>query len=243
MSSASRPGGGGGRFGQKLHRDAVHTSIRTPLALLVLAAAALGGCRKPAAEQAGQAAPARPLARLTAQRVIVAPAYSVREGDPLGWAAGIPRQREWLRQLDDEVAFALKERGLESAWVYPEALARGFQRNPSLSPDPYRLALDPIRRLGKLGEENRLPEPLASQVRTLVAMHDARLVLVPLEVAFEPAGEGDAGGRARLRVGLLDARLSEVLWLGEVRSDPSPTLHPGVAASLAARLADLIAAP
>lgn len=209
--------------------------------LLALVTVTACSAPKPAAEPSPAAAQARPLAPLASQRVVVAPVAAVREGDPLGWAAAIPRQRDWLRQLDDEIAFALKERGLGDAWVYAETLARGYQRNPSLSPDPYRLAVDPVRRMTRLGDEARLPEPLASQLRTLVAVHDSRLVLLPLEVAFERAG--DAEGRAHLRVALVDARTSDVRWLGDVRSDPSSTFNPGVAASLAARLADLIAAP
>ena len=88
----------------------------------------------------------------------------------------------------------------------------------------------------------RIPEPLASQLRTLVAVHDARFALLPLEVAFEKAAVGTAGGRARLRLAIVDARTTELRWVGEVRSDPSPVLNPGVTTSLAGRLADLIVA-
>lgn len=186
-------------------------------------------------------APLRPLAGLAAQRIVVAPVGAVREGDPLGWAAAIPRQREWMRELDQEIALALGQRGLERAWVFPEALARAYQRNPSLSPDPSRLAVEPLRGVTRLSPDLRVPEPLATQLRTLVAMHDSRYVLLPLEVAFE--ADTGATGRARLRLMLVDARSTEVGWLGDVRSDPSPVMTPGVAASLAARMADLIAAP
>ena len=210
---------------------------------LLLAALVGAGCAGTGAQAEAPAAqvPLRPLAGLAAQRIIVAPVGALREGDPLGWAAAIPRQRDWMRALDQEIAFALGERGLERAWVFPEALSRSYQRNPSLSPDPSRLAIEPLRSVARLNPDLRVPEPLATQLRTLVAMHDARYVLLPLEVAFEP--DTGTSGRARLRLMLVDARSTEIGWLGDVRSDPSPVMTPAVAASLAARMADLIAAP
>lgn len=215
--------------------------MRVP-ALLVMALLAAGcAAGAPAPDPApAQAAPLRPLAGLATQRIVVAPVSSLREGDPMGWAATIPRQREWLRMLDREIAAESAERGLDRAWVFPEALVRSYERNPAMSPDPYRLATEPIRAITRLTGSERIPEPLASQLRTLVAVHDGRYVLVPVEVAFEPV---TSGGRARLRLVLLDARSTEFRWLGEVRSDPSSSLSPAVATSLAARVADLIAAP
>lgn len=221
---------------------------RLPLAsALLIASIAAGGCAggtppAGAAEPAGApAAPSRPLAGLAAQRIVVTPLAAVAEGDPLGWAAAIPRQREWRQAVDGEIAAELGARGLDRAWVFPETLLRAYQRNPTLSPDPYRLATSPIRGVTKASGDEPVPDPLASQLRTLVAMHDSRFVLLPVEVAFERAGE--TGGRAVLRLVLLDARTAEVQWAGEVRSDVFPTFNPGVAASLADRLADLIAAP
>lgn len=207
----------------------------------LMAAGCSGGPRQ-AGQQAGPAVLERPLAGIMAQRIVVAPVPAVREGDPMGWAASIPRQREWLRALDAEIAHELGERGLGTAWVFPADLVRAYERNSAMSPDPHRLASAPLRGLTRLTGQERIPDPLGSQLRTLVAVHDGRFVLLPLEVAFEPANEGEAGGRARLRLVLLDARSAEVRWLGEVRSDPSPALTPAVAASLAARMADLIVA-
>lgn len=213
------------------------------LSLLASLAVGCGGARTPAgkAADAAPAADVRPLAGLASQRILVAPAYALRRDDSMGWGTAITDQRAWLGDLDGELAFALGERGLRGQWVFAEDLVRGFRRNPTLSPDPYRLTVEPLRTAGRLAPGTRLPEPLASQVRTLVAVHDARFVLIPLETGFEPAA--DAGGRARLRLALVDARLSDVRWIGEVRGDPHPTLTPAVAASLAARFADLIAAP
>lgn len=216
---------------------------RHSLALLTaaLAAAACGGGASPAV-QPGPVMPVRPLAGMMNQRLVVAPVNSVREGDALGWAAAIPRQREWLRSLDSAVTEELGARGLQTAWVFPPDLVRAFERNRALSPDPHRLSPGPLQGITRLSGKERVPDPLASQLRTLVAVHDARYVLLPLDVSFEPAGGGVAGGQARLRLALIDARSTELLWLGDVRSDAAPSLNPGVAVSLASRLADLIVA-
>lgn len=223
-----------------------------PLPLPLLLAAALAGCGGhgathaptpapgPAASAAAPASVARPLAALLGQRLVVAPVAGLREGDPLGWAARIPRPSEWLRGLDDEIAFALRERGVAGWWVFPEQLERSWRGNANLSADPYALAVDPLRR-PRLDVGTRLPEPLASQLRTLVAVHDARLALMPVELAFDAAGGGT--GRGVLRLVLADARSSEVRWAGHVKSDSSATLDRSLRASLAARVADLVAAP
>lgn len=209
--------------------------------IALLAAGACGGTATGAAGGGTAAvAPTRPLAGLVAQRIVVAPLHLVAEGDPLGWAAAIPRQREWMRGLDSAVTIELGARGLAQAWVYPDALVRAHQRNPAYAPDPHRLAAAPLVGVAKVDNERRLPDPLASQLRTLVAMHDGRFVLLPVQVSFEAA---EGGGRAVMRVALLDARASEVTWLGDVRSDVFPQFNARVAASLATRLADLIAAP
>jgi hypothetical protein len=187
-------------------------------------------------------APARPLAGIAAQHVVVVPALAVREGDPAGWAARIPRLREFLRVLDDEIAAALADRGLGQAWVFPDQLWRGHSRNPSLGVDPYRLATQPLRGV-RLATGDRVPEPLASQLRALVAIHDGRLVLLPVEVFFDIDRAGGTG-RTALRLALVDARLAEIRWSGEVKAK-RPGTEPDRTQlnDVATRLADLVTAP
>jgi hypothetical protein len=215
------------------------------LTLVFCAAAAATSCgpRQPS-EPAPRprAASARPLAGIAAQRVVVVPALAVREGDPAGWAARIPRLREFLRVLDDEIAAALAERGLGQAWVFPDQLWRGHSRNPSLGVDPYRLATQPLRG-ARLAIGDRIPEPVASQLRALVAVHDARLVLLPVEVFFD-IDRAAGTGRTALRLALVDARLAEIRWSGEVRAQRAG-MEPDRAqlADVATRLANLVSAP
>ena len=218
-------------------------SLRTLLAvaaLLVLAAVALGACGAPKKPQLQTPLPSRPLAGLAGQHVVVLPTHYLRPVDSLGWATNIPRQREYLRSVDDEIAFALGERGFRTNWIFPEDLAKSAKRNAGYAADPYALAAEGLRPPGQRNQSLMLRDPLASQLRSLVALNDSRYVLFPVELRFEKNG---GMGRAVLRVALIDARLSAIRWAGDVSSDPTTAFSPALAASLAGHLADLIAAP
>jgi hypothetical protein len=207
---------------------------------LVIGALALTACASPKKPQPQTTLPSRPLAGLAGQHVVVLPTHYLRPADSLGWATNIPRQREYLRSVDDEIAFALGERGFRTNWIFPEALAKAAKRNAGYTADPYALAAEGLRPPGQRNPALMLRDPLASQIRSLVALNDSRYVLFPVELRFEKDG---GMGRAVLRVALIDARLSQLRWVGDVHSDPAATFSPGLAASLAGHLADLIAAP
>lgn len=223
---------------------------RIQLLLLVLfAAAACGGSGSRGSTAA--APDTRPLAFLAAERVVVTPTFALRVAPDLGWSDKIGRPREVLRTMDSVLAAALDDRGLRRNWILPPQLEASYTRNPTYAPDPYALAEEPLRSPG-FASGARLPEPLASQLRTMIALHEnARLVLAPVELRIERAGAPQtpalsaAGttGRATLRVALIDPRFSEARWIGEVKSDTASALTPAMKASLARRLVDLIAAP
>ena len=147
--------------------------------------------------------------------------------------------------LDADILAALEERGIRKGWLLPADLSASYKRNTTYATDPYGLAEEPLRS-PSLTIETRLAEPLASQVRTLVALHDdVRLVLVPVEMRIEPTTPGAAGGapgtgRGVLRVVLLDARMSNVKWIGEITSESVAAFGPVIMASIASKLADVI---
>lgn len=181
------------------------------------------------------------MAQLAAQRVVLTPAYSLLGGDVLGWAASIPRSRDYLRTLDDEIATALAERGLKSQWVYPPDLVRAAKTNPTYAVDPYTLGVNVLRSTSVVSG-TQLGDPLVTQLRTMIALQEGvRAVVVPVELRFEklPTGKGVAA----LRVALLDGRLGDVRWVGTVHSDPADSLSRAVLTSVAAHFADLITAP
>jgi hypothetical protein len=194
---------------------------------------------QPAQSMAAPPLPIRPLAPFAARVVAVVPAQHVRPVDSLGWVAQAGNPREYLASLDNEITFALSERGLRGTWVFPEQVVRSAKRNAAHAPDPRALATEwlrpPVRRPPEL-----LAEPLGSQLRALVALHDTRFALLPVEIRFEKAG---GAGFAVLHVALVDARLSRILWRGDLASDTTSSFSPSLAASVAGHLADLIAAP
>lgn len=217
------------------------TRMRLHLVPTIALAAALAvpACaQRPAAEPAPVA---RPLAALGDQPIIVLPTRYLRAADSLGWAAQVRNERAWLTSVDDEIGFALRERGAATRWTLPADLARAARRNAAFAPDPSTIAAEGIRPRGKKLAQ-RVPEPLISQLRSLIALREeVRYALVPVEVRFVPAPAG--GGVAVLNLVLVDVRRSEVLWALDVTSEPSADFSPALAASLGARVADLIAAP
>ncbi|MDQ3696418.1 MAG: hypothetical protein M3373_00110 [Gemmatimonadota bacterium] len=183
--------------------------------------------------------PARSLAGLVGQPLIILPIRYLRPADSPGWAGQVGDPRAFLGRVDDELAFAVRSRGITGPWTWPEELARAAQRNPLHATDPYQIAAEALRP-GPRQRPSEVSDPLASQLRSLIALRDARFALVPVEVRFESRGGGT--GRAVLHVALVDARLARVTWSGEVASDSAAALSPALPVSLAERFADLFAA-
>ena len=227
----------------------LRSRLRPPEVILLCAATAIQiGCgpRTPASSTetrpAPASAPALALAGLAGQRIIVLPTNTIRIAPELNWTAAIGHARDVQQAFDAEIAAALKERGTAQGWIFPEALQQAYRRNASYAADPYALAED-LLRSPKLAVGTRLTEPFASQIRTMVALHeDARLVLAPVELRFEQAQTASAAfGRAVLRLVLVDARASDVRWIGEVASDSAATYGPALLADVASRVGDLVA--
>lgn len=182
--------------------------------------------------------PARPLAPYAPRRVIVLPLQSLDDG--AGWnregAHAASRGR-----LDDEIAFALTERGLGSRWILPGALRSMTRRAGTYVPDLQALSVEPLRRRRDL-PKGPLGDPLAGQLRSLVAFTDARWVLLPIEGRIErPAGQSAGPARLVVQLAMIDARGAVVAWMGDVAGDTASTPGPRPFATAAARVADLVA--
>jgi hypothetical protein len=208
-------------------------------AVLIATPPTLIACHSGKSGESTAPAPDLSLSGLAGQRVVVLPTYTVRLAPELGWNAAVGPLRDVQRALDKEITSALRDRGAMSRWIFPDALQQSYRRNASYSADPYALAEEPLRG-ASIARSQRVPEPLASQIRTIIALHDdTRLVLAPVELRFERAGT--SMGRGYLRLVLVDARSSEVRWFGDVRSDSVASYAPAVLADVASRVADLVA--
>lgn len=177
----------------------------------------------------------QPLAAFAVQKLTLTPAAYVRADTSAWWRQGPVT----ARAMDSALVAALRGRDLAQNWFLPSALAAAYERNRSYAADPYRLALQPLRST-EFVSLSRFGEPLSTQLRTMIALHeDARLVLVPIELRFEPAG---STARGVLKLALLDPRLAHATWVGTVEGVAAGT--PALAlASVAAKVADLFIAP
>jgi hypothetical protein len=186
-----------------------------------------------------QQAPARPLARLASEQMLVLPVQYLTFADSLGWSQQAPATRSYLSSVDDEITYALQERGLKGQWVFPADVERSAKRNAGYVADPHALTAVEVRPGSKL-DAWQLREPFASQLRSLVALTDARYVLLPVELKLTGS---NGTGRAVLHLVVIDARRAQVQWAGDLQGAPVARFSPAIAADLASRLADLIAPP
>ena len=215
------------------------------VALPFIIALSLAGCGGGTAATTPTTAPAperHPLAMLAATGAIVAPTSAIRIAPELIWAAQQSAPRDLLRALDDAIAAVIAERGLKTNWVMPADLALSYKRNPTYATDPYALAEESLRSPG-FTVGTRLTEPLASQLRTMIALHEnARAVLLPIELRFERSDATSSAGTARatLRLALVDPRFSEARWVGTVNSDTTSADPRVLTRALARGVADLI---
>ena len=205
---------------------------------LTLAVALTAACSRHGPQPA-PTVPDASLSGLAAQHIAVLPTYAARIAPELRWTTGRPLDLQ--RTLDADILSALDERGLRKTWVFPEELAAAYRRNPTYAADPFGLAEEPLR-APSLMVDTRLPDPLASQIRTLIAFHeDVRYVLAPVELRLETVPGAISGtGRGVLRLVLLDGRGSNVRWIGEISSEDAESYGPAIPATIAARLANVI---
>lgn len=183
---------------------------------------------------------ARPLAPFASRPLALLPAQFLNPADSLGFTAQVGDASAYLAKLDEEIEFALASRKTAKQWQGPRVLTRRMRANGPYGVDVSDVGTSPLRD-PTFDVQGTLPDPLATNLRNLVALGgEARYVLIPYELRF--AGPKGAG-RAILKLALVDARSARLAWLGAVASDPAPRLSGALVASLAERVADLVAAP
>ncbi|MGH7509391.1 MAG: hypothetical protein ACREMZ_07965 [Gemmatimonadales bacterium] len=138
-------------------------------------------------------------------------------------------RRSALNRADSLIGEALLARGPEVGWVLPPELRKMARRSAGFVPDPDQMG-QAVLRAPKL---TVIPDPLRSSLRSLLAIADGRLAMVPASLGFGPEPEGQI--RADLSLVLADARTGKVLWrslaLGRGKS-PDEALNAALAAVL-----------
>jgi hypothetical protein len=177
-----------------------------------------------------------PLAGFAAQRVVVTPAQFLRAD------SGAPvKSSEWAsvrKELDDSIGAAIAERGVGKTWAYAADIARMAKRNMGYASDPYSLGATSLRnRAIKL--EDQAPLVLVNNLRSLIALGDARFALVPVELSFIRKGNEL---RPVLRLVLVDGRVGQIVWFGDIAGAALTAFSPAEIGVFAQRIADLVAA-
>ena len=212
-----------------------HLTRSFPLAAFVALGAA---CASKPPETDASPTVMRPLERMAGQQIVVFPVQYLASTDTLGWQQQIPNRAAYLAALDDQIEAAMTSRGIKS-WAFGREVERASKMNSILMTDARSLSAEWLR--GRTLPETTVRDPLAQQVRGLVALKGSRYALLPVEVRLQNRGPGT--GVAILRVVMIDSRMALIKWVGEVESDPTRTFSPALAANVAAHFADLVLAP
>ena len=197
------------------------------------------GCASKPPETGASPTVMRPLERMAGQQLIVLPVQYLASTDTLGWQQQIPNRAAFLAALDDQIEAVMAARGLGKAWVFGREVERASKLNSILMTDARSLSAEWLR--GRVLPETTVRDPLAQQVRGLVGLKGSRYALLPVELRLENRPGGT--GVAILRVVMIDSRMAQIRWVGEVESDPMRTFSPALSANVATHFADLVLAP
>jgi hypothetical protein len=206
---------------------------------VIALASVLSACASKPPETDASPVPLRPLERMAGQEIVVFPVQYLSLTDTLGWQQQIPNRAAFLAALDDQIEAAMSARGLGKAWKFGREVERASKVNSMLIADARSLSAEWLR--GRVLPETTVRDPLQSQVRGLVGLKGSRYALLPVELRIENRGNGT--GVAILRVVMIDSRMAQIRWVGEVVSDPARALSPALTASVATHFADLVLAP
>ena len=166
-----------------------------------------------------------PVATLAGRKVAVFPITYLVADETLGWREAIGSREERLARADSLLEEFLLERAPEVDWVFPEDLRRAARQAPSMPWNPDRIGTAVLRDPAM----EKIPAPLISNMRNLVAVVGDRWALVPAALVFgEPIDTTLDGGMAKLTVSVVDVRQGLVRWYGYgygVAADPWSTFR------------------
>ncbi len=180
------------------------------LALLVLLA---GSCASnPGPPGPGEARGSVP--DLRGQRVLVLP-VQIREGVP-------PEVT-----VDEELAFALRNRGREVLWAFPPDVEGALRRSPGL---PARLRDLPVGIFLQV-EVERVGDPLYGDIRRVAALTGADVAILPIQLRYHEEGV------YRITAAVLSVRTGRVAWFGVIQGGKGGAGEAATLASMAEALA------
>ena len=108
---------------------------------------------------------------------------------------------------------ARRSAGSRRSGCIPRTSRARRERNPTYAVDPYALAVEPLRDAGTRAGA-KLGDPLATQLRTIIALQDCARRAAARRAAVR-AGQVRPGNCRPPRSRCVDARLGDVRWIGE----------------------------
>jgi len=177
----------------------------------VLAALGCGGKPPAPVPVAGSPPPQEPIkpfavVPFAGQRVAVTPLTLVVALDTLAEVAPFAARPAALAWADSIVAAVLTARGPEVNWVLPPELRKVARRAPTVAPDPDRMGQSIMRE----NAVETIPDPLRSNLRSLMALVGGRFVFIPAVITVLPEQSGMV--RAEVSLVLADTRTGKVIW-------------------------------
>jgi hypothetical protein len=202
------------------------------LALVACSAQAQEQPKPPAPVETLPAVAILPTARLAGQTIAVLPitlvvADPALESDTL--YQPYRERRAALLRADSLVGAGIQARGPEVHWILPPQLRKIARRSAGFVDDPDQMGQAVLRSPNL----TKVPDPLRSSLRELVAIVDGRLALVPASLGFGPEPNGQI--RADLTLVLADCRNGRILWRSVAYgrgANPDQALSAAVAAVL-----------
>lgn len=181
---------------------------------------ACGGKREEGQEPVPQPTAPLPTAGIAGQRVALFPLTLVAAEDSLQWGPLLADRSATLARADSVIVSLITARAPEVTWVSPDELRRAARRSGGVAADPGQLGTA-ILRAERLTD---VPDPLRSQLRTLVGLAGGRYAMIPAALVYRRRSAGGVGAQhatatAELAVVLVDARLGKVGWRTIARGD------------------------
>ena len=158
-----------------------------------------------------------PTAGLAGQRVALTPLELVAAEDTLHWDALIADRRTTLDKCDSIISTYLVARAPEVTWVGPAELRHIARRAPGIAADPDQMGTPFLRAQNIID----VPDPLRSQLRTMMGLAGGRYVMIPAGLVFRRT-VGRPDGRmatAELAVVMIDSRIGRVGWRTVARGE------------------------
>jgi hypothetical protein len=171
-------------------------SIAAPLALAIPLVAQVPAAPVPTATFAGQTVAVIPITLVVADPAL--------QSDTL--YAAYKDRRATLLWADSLIGDAFVGRAPEVNWILPPKLRKVARRAPGLVGDPDQMGQAVMR----APNIRVIPDPLRSNLRSLVALTDARIVMIPAALGFSRDTVGAVHADLSMVAG--DARSGKVLW-------------------------------